>query len=81
MASKAEAAAFRAGKMCLSINQAPEWTIPTVVGLRPGRSCSPLTIRANTLKGEFDSIQLAEIVKELVDESGVQAMVDALPYT
>ncbi len=40
-----------------------------------------ITIKANSLKGEFDSVQLAEIVKNLTDSIGKEAVVDALPYT
>ena len=40
-----------------------------------------ITIKANSLKGEFDSVQLAEIVKNLTDNLGKEAVVEALPYT
>ena len=40
-----------------------------------------ITIKANTLKGEFDSVGLAEIIKELADESSLAAVSEALPYT
>jgi hypothetical protein len=39
-----------------------------------------LMIKANALRGEFDSVKLANVVKELVDTYGKGNVVDSLPY-
>lgn len=40
-----------------------------------------ITIKANTLKGEFDSVELAKIIEELASEGGIAALSESLPYT
>lgn len=40
-----------------------------------------ITVKANTLRGEFDAVKLAEMVAELSNELGVTAVVENLPYT
>lgn len=40
-----------------------------------------ITVKANSLKGDFDSVQLAGLIKNLADGIGRDAVVDALPYT
>jgi ParB/RepB/Spo0J family partition protein len=40
-----------------------------------------LTIKANTLRGEFDSVKLAQMVGDLVKEYGKENVIDSLPYT
>ncbi|MDX5370572.1 MAG: ParB/RepB/Spo0J family partition protein [Alphaproteobacteria bacterium] len=40
-----------------------------------------ITIKANTLKGEFDSVKLAGIVASLTEDIGKAEVIDALPYT
>jgi ParB/RepB/Spo0J family partition protein len=40
-----------------------------------------ITIKANTLHGEFDSIELGKIVENLIEEQGMDEVADSLPYT
>lgn len=40
-----------------------------------------ITIKANTLRGEFDSIELGKIVKDLVESQGMDDVAESLPYT
>lgn len=41
-----------------------------------------ITIKANTLKGEFDSVELAKIIKDLSTEyGGIGNVAEELPYT
>ncbi|KAA0573390.1 ParB/RepB/Spo0J family partition protein [Azospirillum sp. Sh1] len=40
-----------------------------------------ITVKANTLRGEFDAVKLAEMVADLSNELGVTAVVESLPYT
>jgi ParB/RepB/Spo0J family partition protein len=40
-----------------------------------------ITIKANTLRGEFDSVKLAKMVDSLVKEYGKEIVIENLPYT
>lgn len=40
-----------------------------------------ITVKANTLRGEFDSVQLATMLDDLVKDVGKSAVVEALPFT
>jgi len=40
-----------------------------------------ITIKANTLRGEFDSVKLAEMVDDLITAYGKEHVIDQLPYT
>lgn len=40
-----------------------------------------ITIKANSLRGEFDAVGLAEMVKSLADNEGIAAVIDELPFT
>lgn len=40
-----------------------------------------ITIKANTLHGEFDSIELGRIVENLIEEQGMDEVATSLPYT
>lgn len=56
--------------------------VPVVnVGSISDAQAKEITVKANALKGEFDSVQLAELVKGLADENGLQNLVDDMPYT
>lgn len=40
-----------------------------------------ITIKANTLRGEFDSVELGKLIKGLSDDIGIESLSDSLPYT
>lgn len=40
-----------------------------------------ITIKANTLKGDFDSVELAKIIKELAGETSLQEVASDLPFS
>ncbi len=54
-----------------------------IVNLGPitDEKAQEIMIKANALRGEFDSIGLAEIVARLEQANGKEAIVEALPYT
>ena len=52
------------------------------VGAISDDDAKAITIKANTLSGEFDSIGLAKIIKELAESSGgLTVLAEELPYT
>lgn len=40
-----------------------------------------ITIKANTLRGEFDSVELGKMIQALVADAGMASVADDLPYT
>lgn len=58
-------------------------TIPIVnVGAISDDDAKAITIKANALRGEFDSVQLAEMISGLAKAGGgVQSLVDDLPFS
>jgi hypothetical protein len=40
-----------------------------------------ITVKANALKGEFDSVKLAEMIHDLSKDIGIAELQEALPYT
>lgn len=55
--------------------------VPVVnLGDVPDAAAKQITIKANALRGEFDSIKLAEMLKNLSDEVSIDALVESLPY-
>lgn len=56
--------------------------IPIVnLGLVSDTDAQQITVKANALRGDFDSVKLAEMIAGLSAEIGMEAIVDALPYT
>lgn len=68
---------WRVGVEHFGMSQVP------IVNLGPisDEDAKAITIKANTLRGEFDSVELAKIVKDLADESGLDLISASLPYT
>ena len=56
--------------------------LPVVsVGLIDDAQAKAIMVKANALRGEFDSVRLAEIVDGLVRGSSLNAVAEELPYT
>lgn len=56
--------------------------IPIVdVGMMPDAQAKQVTIKANALRGDFDSVKLAEMIAELSSGVGVTELLESLPYT
>lgn len=67
------------------------WTVGSELGMKkiPFINLGPIndekakeiTIKANSLRGEFDSIRLAQVIKDIVDAQGKEYAIEVLPNT
>ena len=56
--------------------------VPIVnIGAVTDEQAKAITIKANTLKGEFDSIGLAEIIRDLTNATSLVDVAEELPFT